>query len=93
MRLQITDCIARDSEHYAQSVANKFLKVAKQIPEQPLIGRVVPEVKREDIREQFVYSYRLIYGVSDTSIPIIAIIHGSRLLLENIGDRFDSVND
>jgi len=35
----------------------------------------------------------LIYEVREKQIIIIALIHDSRLLLENMADRFDSVND
>jgi plasmid stabilization system protein ParE len=63
------------------------------ILEQPKLGRVVPELQQEHIRERFLYSYRLIYELHDQEIQILAVIHGSRLLLENIADRFHSVND
>jgi plasmid stabilization system protein ParE len=84
---ELTDYIARDSVHYAQSVAASILKTAKTIPEHPKIGRIVPEIERDDIRERFVYSYRLVYQVREDRIPLIAIIHGSRLLLEHIEHR------
>ena len=65
---EITDYIARDSEHYAQAVADKIFNISKSIPTQPMLGRMVPEVKREDIRERFIYSYRLIYQLFDIDI-------------------------
>jgi len=61
--------------------------MAQQIFEFPLIGRVVPEIKKPDFRERFVYSYRLIYKVDDIKITILAVIHGKRLL-ENVFERF-----
>lgn len=63
-------------------MVNKIVRVAKEIPQHPYIGRVVPE------RERFVYSYRLIYKVGETDILIVAIVHGKRLL-ENIDERFE----
>jgi hypothetical protein len=54
---------------------------------------VVPGLQQEHIRERFLYSYRLIYELHDHEIQMLAVIHGSRLLLENIGDRFHSVNE
>lgn len=90
---EITDHIARDSIQYAQAVSDKILKTAKRIPEYPKMGRMVPELEDEAIRERFIYSYRLIYEIRDKQIFIIALIHGSRLLLQNMGDRFESVND
>ncbi|MBN4073869.1 type II toxin-antitoxin system RelE/ParE family toxin [Beggiatoa alba] len=90
---EITDHIAHDSMHYAQAVSGKILKMAKRIPEHPKMGRMVPELADEVIRERFIYHYRLIYEIRGKQIIIITLIHGSRLLIGNIGDRFDSEND
>ncbi|MEN8166022.1 MAG: type II toxin-antitoxin system RelE/ParE family toxin [Pseudomonadota bacterium] len=78
----------RDSEFYARAVVSKILAASHKIPEQPFIGRVVPELGDEDIRERFVYSYRLVYRIQDRTIAVVAIIHGKRLL-ENISERFE----
>ncbi|MDP2904018.1 MAG: type II toxin-antitoxin system RelE/ParE family toxin [Methylovulum sp.] len=83
----IVGYIAKDSRFYAKAVANKILAVAKEIPEHPYIGRIVPEIGDKQIRERFVYSYRLVYKVNEGNILIIAIIHGKRLL-ENLEGRF-----
>lgn len=72
--------IERDSPWYAQTVAARIVATAESIPEQPGLGRMVPEVGREEIRERFVYSYRLIYRVESQRILVVAVIHGSRLL-------------
>jgi addiction module RelE/StbE family toxin len=79
----IADYIARDSEFYARTVVSKILAVSAKLSEQPLIGRVVPEINDEDIRERFVYSYRLVYRIQPSTVTIVAVIHGKRLL-ENI---------
>jgi len=55
----IAEYIARDSEYYARAVVTEILSVSKNVREFPLIGRVVPEVGDEYIRERFIYSYRL----------------------------------
>ena len=52
-----------------------------------MIGRIVPELKDDAVRERFVYSYRVVYEVRLTQIDIVALIHGRRLL-ESIEDRF-----
>ncbi len=44
------------------------------------MGRIVPELNRENIRELFVYSYRLIYEIRDKTVRIVAVVHGKRLL-------------
>ena len=53
----IAEYSARDSEFCARSVVSKILAVVRKIPEQPMIGRIVPEIGENEIRERFVYSY------------------------------------
>ena len=84
----IAEYIAKDSEFYARSVVSKLLMTASEISEQPLIGRMVPEMSQKEIRERFVYSYRMVYRIQNSVITIVAIIHGKRLL-ENISERFE----
>lgn len=84
----IAEYIARDSEFYARSVVSKILAVSRKISEQPMIGRVVPEIDKKEIRERFVYSYRLVYKIQNSTITIVAIIHGKRLL-ENVSERLE----
>ena len=83
----IAEYIARDSEHYARSVVSEIVSVSRSIGEFPHTGRKVSEVVDENVRERFVYSYRLIYRIEPKSILIIGVIHGKRLL-ENVSDRF-----
>ena len=84
----IAEYIARDSEFYARSVVSKILSVSRKILEQPMIGRIVPEIGEKEIRERFVYSYRLVYRIQNSMITIVAIIHGKRLL-ENVSERLE----
>ena len=79
--------IARDSESYASAVATKIVEMARSIERFPWIGRVVPELEDENIRERFTYSYRIVYLVQENRVLIVAVIHGKRLI-ENIADRF-----
>lgn len=84
----IAEYIERDSAFYARAVVSKIIATARAIPQAPLIGRVVPEVGDDSIRERFVYSYRLICRIKPGRILIVAVIHGKRLL-ETVDDRFD----
>jgi len=83
----IAEYIARDSEYYAQAVVTEILSVSRSIGEYPLIGRVVPEIGDEHIRERLIYSYRLVYRIEPEQILVAAVIHGKRLL-ENVSERF-----
>ncbi|PUB83005.1 MAG: type II toxin-antitoxin system mRNA interferase toxin, RelE/StbE family [gamma proteobacterium symbiont of Ctena orbiculata] len=84
---EIAEYIHRGSPHYAQRVVEELFAATDLLPEQPRMGRVVPELGQQEIRERFVYSYRLIYEIHSAELHILAVIHGKRLL-ESVEDRF-----
>lgn len=84
----IAEYIARDSEFYARAVVAEILAVSRSIREFPLIGRIVPEIGNDRIRERLLYSYRLVYRIEPQRVLVVAVIHGKRLL-ENVPERFD----
>jgi toxin ParE1/3/4 len=87
----IAEYIARDSEYYARAVVTEILSASRNAGDFPLIGRIVPEIGDENVRERFIYSYRLIYRIEPKRILIVAVIHGKRLL-ENIPERFGAAD-
>jgi len=64
----IAEYIERDSKFYAKAVVFKIFQSTEKLKKYPKIGRVVPELGREDIRELIVYSYRLVYQVKKRQI-------------------------
>ena len=42
----------------------------------PLAGRVVPERARQDVREVFVRTYRIVYRVRESGILVLTIFEG-----------------
>ncbi|MCU7937560.1 MAG: type II toxin-antitoxin system RelE/ParE family toxin [Candidatus Thiodiazotropha sp. (ex Dulcina madagascariensis)] len=84
---EIAEYIHRDSPHYAQRVVEALFSATELLPDQPRLGRVVPELGQPHVRERFVYSYRLIYEIQPEELHILAVIHGKRLL-ESVEDRF-----
>jgi plasmid stabilization system protein ParE len=74
----IYEYIALDSKFYAKKIVREIVSISSTIPEMPERGRVVPETDEQQIREIFIYSYRLIYQISSGLISILAVIHGSR---------------
>lgn len=81
----IAEYISRDSEYYARAVVSRIVSTTESIPENPEIGRIVPEIAANDFRERFVHRYRVIYRVEPERILLTAIIHGSRLLEPLVG--------
>ena len=84
----IAEYVARDSLHYASAIVSKVLSVSRSVGEFPLIGRIVPELMNQNIRERFIYSYRLVYRIEANTILIVAVIHGKRLF-DDVEERFE----
>jgi plasmid stabilization system protein ParE len=40
----------------------------------------VPEFDDANLRERFVYSYRIIYQIEEHNVTVAAVIHGKRIL-------------
>jgi plasmid stabilization system protein ParE len=76
----ICEYIARDSRRAARKFGRRLLQVIESIPHQPLLGAIVPEYERHDIRERMLADYRIVYRLRDDGIEIVAITHGARLL-------------
>ncbi len=81
---QIHDFIALDSHYYAKEVVDNLVDLAERIVELPSRGRVVPERNDPTLREVILYSYRIIYRVTDDGIVIMAVLHGRRLFPEDL---------
>ncbi len=67
--------IALDSPYYAQKVAKDIFRATEKLAFFPKQGKKVPEINRSDIREIFLYSYRLIYKVESNRIYILRLLH------------------
>ncbi|MEO1617382.1 MAG: type II toxin-antitoxin system RelE/ParE family toxin [Planctomycetota bacterium] len=58
-------------------------QLVAQLLDFPSSGSVVPEYGREDIREVFSDSYRIIHQVLPGEVRVLAVIHGSMTLPES----------
>jgi plasmid stabilization system protein ParE len=76
----ICDFIARDSEQLAAIFADRVLRAADRLTSYPRLGRVVPELGFNDIREIIVGSYRVIYRLQQDSVHLLTLHHGARTL-------------
>ena len=76
----IAEHISRDSHYHAQQVVERLFDLADELTAHPKLGRIVPELADPNVRERFLYSYRLIYELTGETIHVLAVIHGKRLL-------------
>lgn len=75
---EIAEFISRDSPEGARQVVDQTLAAARSLETLADRGRVVPERGDPDIREVFVYRYRLIYRTIGDQVTVLAFIHGAR---------------
>jgi toxin ParE1/3/4 len=75
--------IAADSELYARRVVDKITRKVKNIGVMPKAAGMVPEYSRPDIREVFLYQYRIIYRILEDRVDVLAVVHGAKPLPED----------
>ncbi len=83
----IHDFIAYDSRYYAKKVTQDIAAKTDILNELPRIGRVVPELGNENIRELSLYSYRILYEIKDHDVFVLAVIHKRRDLQPEMIER------
>ena len=74
----IEDFIARDSVLHAVTFADRILETAERVLSTPNLGRIVPEFKRENLREVIFRGYRIVYLLQNEEIVILRVVHGAR---------------
>ena len=76
----IGEYIAADDPTAARAWVEKLRRQAMKASRMPRMGRVVPEIARDDVREVFQRSYRIIYRLIDDGIVVLTVFEGHRLL-------------
>lgn len=74
----IYDYISKDSVVYAKKVINEIINKTDYLEEYHNIGRAVPELSNERIRELMIYSYRMIYQVENGDVEILTLVHSRK---------------
>jgi toxin ParE1/3/4 len=77
----IFDYISMDSKYYASIQIRRIKEKAALLKESPRLGRIVPEIQEENIRELIFGNYRIIYRIVNIDrIDILTIYHSARIL-------------
>ena len=74
----IYEYIALDSPFYARTTVRNIVERAAKVSDTPEIGRIVPELGEEKIREVFIFSYRIIYQLFPDRVTVLTVVHGYR---------------
>ena len=84
---KIKEYIASGSVHYANKLTEGILDATESLTVFPKSGRVVPEYQNSNIREIGHSSYRIIYEIANNEVYVVAVVHGRRLLPEDVINR------
>lgn len=78
--LEIADFIAADDPTAARQWVERLRARATLAAMTPLGGRRVPELDRDDVREVFVRTYRIVYRVLANEVVVLTVFEGHRRL-------------
>ena len=77
----IAEFISKDSFKYATIQIKRIRERARILKTKPFLGRIVPEIQDDSIRELILGNYRIIYKiVSKDRIDILTVHHSAKLL-------------
>jgi toxin ParE1/3/4 len=83
----IGDFIAEDSPAAAERGVGVLIAAAESAAALPLAGRIVPELRRDDVREVLRKTYQLVYKVRERHIEILTVFEGHRRFPPGIRGR------
>ena len=78
--VEIGDYIVADDPVAARRWGEKLRLKAARAAAAPAAGRRVPELGRDDVREVFLRSYRIVYRIVTGAIVVLTIVEGHRRL-------------
>lgn len=81
----IRSYIALDSTVYADLVVRRLIAAPERLTQYPEIGRVVPEVGEQRLRELIVRPFRIVYRISPGLAEIVTVFRSSREFPSDVG--------
>jgi len=75
---EVAQFIARDAPFYAAALVRQARAAALTLRHSANRGRIVPECGESDLREIFLKNFRLIYQITESTIYVLAFVHGAR---------------
>jgi toxin ParE1/3/4 len=77
---EIGSFIEKDSPFQARRVVQLIIKETRKLKEHIRIGKMIPELQKDEYRELRVFSYRIMYKIlSEDRAVVIGVVHGKRL--------------
>jgi len=79
--VELVRVIAEDNPPAARRTSMKLRARSRDLSRFPEMGRMVPEIKDEMIRELVTPPYRLIYRVGPDVLEVLAVVHSRQDLM------------
>jgi len=77
---KIQSFIAQDSVHISTNFIADLIHATDILLTSPRVGRIVPEIANESIRELIFRNYRIVYKNDRDTISILTVFEGHKLL-------------
>lgn len=77
--VEIGAYIARDNRGAARRWVERLRERARKAAGAPRTGRVVPELGRDEVREVFLETYRIVYEIREDAVYVLTVFEGHRL--------------
>ncbi len=77
---RVASFIALDSEYYSKEFVHKIIEQIEALKTFSEMGRIVPELNDQNLRELVYQNYRIVYLVKNNSVNLIYIGHASKQL-------------
>ena len=78
--IEMAEYIALDKPDVALKWANDIFDSTDKLREYPRIGRIVPELQKDEYRELIEGNYRVIYLIGHFKISVLTVRHGKQQL-------------
>jgi addiction module RelE/StbE family toxin len=85
--IEIEEYISKDNPERTAIFVDQLIEHAEgSLPDNPRMGRALPELVNPDIRELIFKKYRIVYRLMKNNIEILSVFEGHRLLrIDEIG--------
>jgi len=80
----IAEYLARTSPPYARALATRLFSATSALTDFPMMGRRVPEVDVEHVREIIRDGYRIVYLVTEHGVEILTVLHSRQDLARKL---------
>lgn len=77
---EVASYIAKDKPIAAENWVDTIFSKVASLASSPKLGRIVPEINKNQYREIIYGNYRIVYRLEEKRISVLTVRHGKQLL-------------